>query len=224
MGDSFERMWVLFLEEQKKGARGQRLAKLQEDLTGTMQLLKTVVWPVFRTFDDLSLEHGVRTRSGSRIYVDVFHTKLRIAFEEEHYVTHAELVTRDRYNFERFRVRSLANRRLVYYPYSRDELVKRPDLCRQELLELIGSLGNMEGSGLMDLPVYEREVIRCAALATGPFRPGEASHWLGISRKSTGKILKTMEEAMLLRRVGGGDNRVFAYELSEKAWQLFQRF
>lgn len=223
MGDSFERMWGPFLQEQKKGAKGQRLAKLQEDLTGTKMLMKAVVWPVFQTFEDLSLEHEVRTRSGSRIYVDVFHTRLRIAFEEEHYVTHAELVTRDRYNFERFRVRSLANRRIVYYPYSRDELVKKPDLCRQELHELIGSLGNMEGSGLMDLPVYEREVIRCVALASGSFRLADVASWLRVDKRTGKKVIDSMESKQLIKRVGGGALRVHAFALEEKAWMLFQR-
>lgn len=223
MEDSFERMWGTFLKEQMQGARGQRLAKLQGDLSGTKLLMKTVAWPVFRSLDNLMLEYEVRTRTGSRIYIDLFHVRLQIALEEESFVTHAELVTRDRYNFERFRVRSLSNRRLIYYPYSRDELVKRPDLCRRDLYELLGTLGNEGGNGLMELPLLEREVVRCAAAETGPFRPADACRWLQLGRKPVGNLLKRMEETLLLKRVGGGDKRVFAYELSEKAWLLFQR-
>lgn len=221
MEDAFELRFDSFLREQIKGAKGQRLAKLQEDLTGTKLLMKTVVWPVFRSFDHLMLEYGFRTRTGSRIYVDVFHTRLRIAFEEEHYVTHAELVTRERFSFERFRVRSKAGRGLIYYPYSRDELVKKPDLCRRDLYELVGFLGNLEDSGLMALPVYEREVIRCAAMALEPFRPSDAGRWLGVNDRTSRNVLKRMEEKLLLKRVGGSERRAHRYELGEKAWSLF---
>lgn len=223
MAMSFEREFEIFLQEQKQGAEGQRLAKLQEDLTGTKVLLETVVWPVFRTFEDLMLEYEVRTRTGSHIYVDVYHKRLRIAFEEEHFVTHAEKVSRARYDFERFRVRSVAVRGMIYFPYTRDELVKKPDLCRTDLFELVGMLGNREGSGLMELPVFEREVIRCAVMETGVFRPGDVARWLNVNLKTARNVIKQMEERKLLSRVGGSANRAYAYELSDLAWRQFYR-
>jgi len=213
--DAFEREFAVFLREQMKRADGQRLEKLREDLTGTKLLLKEVVRPVFRSFADLELEYGVRTRTGARIFVDVFHKGLRIAFEEEHFVTHAEKVTRDRFAFERFRARSLANVGLIYYPYSRDEILKRPDMCRRDLHELIGMLGSRTGGGLAELSLQEREVIRGALAHGGTFRPGDAAGWLNVDPKTARRVLKRMESKHLVRRVGGGDRRVHAYELTD---------
>ena len=223
MEDVFDRMFDAFLREQIRGAEGQRKAKLQEDLYGTKLLLKTVVWPVFQSFDDLVLEYEFTTRTGSRIYVDVFHTRLGIAMEEELYTTHAELVSRDRYAFERFRVRSMATRGLIYYPFSRDELMKKPELCRRDLYELVGFLSSGEGSGLLELPVYEREVIRCALLATEPFRSADVAKWLKLSEKSSRIILKQMEEKDLIVRVGGGEQRARSYRLGDQAWMRLHR-
>lgn len=219
-GEAFERAFEPFLREQMKKAKGQRLAKLQGDLTGTKIMLQAVIWPVFRSFDDLELEYPVRTRMGSRIYVDVFHKKLRIAFEEEFYVTHAEKVTRDRFDFERFRARTSAARKMIYFPYSRDELQRRPDLCRRDLYELVGMLGSMEGSGLMEVPLREREVIRCAVMKAGPFRIADVTRWLALDRRTCKKVLDGLETKGLIRRAGGSEFRIHAYELEEQAYLL----
>ena len=66
---------------------------LQRDLTGTKILLERVLLPVFGTLDDLVLEHEMTNFSGIQIYGDVYHSRLRIVFEEEHFITHAEKVT-----------------------------------------------------------------------------------------------------------------------------------
>ena len=46
--------------------------------------------------------------SGVRMFIDAFYEPLEIAFESEGFVAHAEKITRDRFNFERVRVRTMA--------------------------------------------------------------------------------------------------------------------
>ena len=219
----FEEEYEGFWRRQVKGAEGQRMEMLQRDLTGTKKLLELVLYPVFGTLDGLILEFELVSLAGVKIYSDVFHPVLGIAFEEEHYITHAEKISRERFTFERIRARTAANRGYIYYPYSRDEIEKKPDLCQKDLYELIGRFGQAAGSGLMDLPVYEREVVRCALLRMTPFKMEDIRRWLQLGRDACRAIIRQMVSKGLVEQVGGGAERFHAFKLTGKARTLLYR-
>ena len=104
----FEDDYSRFLDEQRASASGQRLENLQKDLIGEKKRIKEVLWPVLKSFDGLSMEHELVSTTGVKIYVDVFYEPLGIAFESEGFVVHAENITRNRFLFERMRIRTLA--------------------------------------------------------------------------------------------------------------------
>ncbi|MCD9024885.1 hypothetical protein [Cohnella silvisoli] len=183
----FEKEYEGFWNEQVRGAGGQRLEMLQRDLTGTKKLLEMVLLPVLGSFKGLVLEYEMVSLSGVKIYGDVFNPLIRTVFEEENFVTHAEMITRERFSFERARARSVAALGYTYFPYSRDELEKKPDFCQRNLYELIGRIGNAEGVGLHQLPVYEREVIRFALFRNKPFRIADVSVCFSITKRHAEK-------------------------------------
>ncbi|CAH1199506.1 hypothetical protein PAECIP111891_01286 [Paenibacillus allorhizoplanae] len=147
----FEAEYSIFWKDQVHSASGQRLEMLGRDLTGTKKLLEGVLLPVLGTLKGLELEYEMLSLSGAKIYGDMCHPLLRIVFEEDSFVTHAEKITRDRFSFERARARSVAILGYTYFPYSRDELEKKPSFCQRNLYELIGRIGNVEGAGLNQL-------------------------------------------------------------------------
>lgn len=214
----FEAQCTAFWQEQMQTAEGQRRENIMEKFSGTKLLLKAVIWPVFQSFDELVLEHEMKSLAKVYMYVDVFHTGWGIAFEEDNFITHAEKVSRGRFSFERRRARSVGARGKVYFPYSRDELVKTPELCRSDLLELLDFLGSMQGSRLLELPPREREVIRCAKGLGMPFRRADVEAWLWMKPDACSRLLHSMEKEGLVARVAGGEHRAHAYELTEKAW------
>jgi hypothetical protein len=189
----FERKYEELWRKQLQGARGQRLEMLHRDLTGTKKLLESVIIPVLGSFEGLILEHEMIGLSGVKIYGDAFHPLLRTVFEEDHYVTHAEKITRDRFSFERARARSVATLGYIYFPYSRDELEKKPDFCQRNLFELIDRIGNAGGADLLQLPVYEREVLRFAVYRQSSFRLEDISEWLLLKKQSCRKIVRELE-------------------------------
>lgn len=79
-----------------------------------------------------------RAGAGVKIYIDTFFDPLGFGLESEGYVVHAESITRDRFSFEKMRVRTLALHGCRYIPFSRDELDKQPDACRRSFYELLG--------------------------------------------------------------------------------------
>jgi len=100
---SFDMTFESFLKEQIRGASGQREEMVRRELTGTKLLVKNLLLPVFGKLDGVELEYEMNGLSGVKIYGDAVNGSLRTVFEEEHYFTHAERITRDRFSFERAR-------------------------------------------------------------------------------------------------------------------------
>lgn len=68
----FEKLFEVYLNEQKRSANGRRLEMLQRNLTGEIKLLKEVLWPVLGSFDGLEMEHEMIGMSGVRIFGDFY--------------------------------------------------------------------------------------------------------------------------------------------------------
>jgi hypothetical protein len=213
----FEDAYSEFLEEQRRSASGQRLEQLQKDMIGEKKLIKEVLWPVLKSFDGLSLEHELMSTTGVKIYVDVFYEQLGIAFESEGFVVHGENITRDRFMFERMRIRTIAMYGYKYIPFSWDELDKRAEACRRSVYELLGRFSSVAGSALNELTVFEREVIRYALRLNRPLRLGDACYCLQMLPDATRRILKKLMEKKLLAPFNKDLQRYHEYRLEEKA-------
>ncbi|MFF2888826.1 hypothetical protein [Paenibacillus sp. NPDC057967] len=125
MSTLFEKQFEVFLESQRTKASARRLEMLERDLTGTIKLLREVIWPIFRSFDGFELEYEMRSPNGVTMFIDVFYQPYCIAFECDGYSAHVEMITRERFNFEKSRVRSMLLKGYAYVPFSWDELDKK---------------------------------------------------------------------------------------------------
>ncbi|WP_147423862.1 hypothetical protein [Cohnella endophytica] len=210
------------LKKELAGARGQRREMLERDLSATKKMLE-VIYPVLGKLEGIVLEYEMVALSGVKIYGDAFHRALNTVFEEENFITHAETITRKRFSFERARARSVGVFGHTYFPYSRDELEQQPDICRRDLHELMVVHANVEGMGILELPVYEREVLRFALLRDKPFGLGELSGCLKLTPTACGKITKTLVVKGLLSKVGGGERRCFEFRITEAGVSMFNR-
>ena len=81
----------------------------------------------------------------------------------------------------------------------------------------------MKGTGLMKLPVYEREVLRCALMSSKPFSPAVVRSWVLIKHEAGRQVLKSLESKELIRRIGGSQERSYAFLITEKAVALLHR-
>jgi len=206
-----------FLAMQQRSATGLRLEQLHKDLTGTRKLLEAVLWPVFRSFEHMILEYEIVSDNGMKIYVDVFYEPLAIAFESEGFVAHAENITRDRFSFERMRVRSLAAYGYKYFPFTWDEMDKKANACRRAVFELLGCHSVPSDSMYASLSVYEREVIRTALRLNEPFRLSQVSDCLHIGPEPSRKVLRSLMEKKLIRPLLDNRRRHHLYVLESAA-------
>lgn len=180
-------------------------------------MFETVLWPAFRSFDGFSLEYEIRSTSGVNIYIDAFYHPLQLAFESEGFVPHAEKITRDRFSFERMRVRTLGLYGYMYIPFSWDELDKQADSCKRFVYELLGKYTGSDDPSLRELTVYEREMVRFALRTGRPFNLQDVFHCLGLKKDAARKVLKQLMEKQLIRPLGQGNQKVRAYVLDDRA-------
>lgn len=214
---TFDQKWDKFLQSEIKAASGRRLERLKEDLVGEKKMFEEVLWPVFQSFDGFSLEYEAKSISNVTIYVDAFYHPLRFAFESEGFVSHAERITRDRFSFERGRIRSLANYDYKYIPFSWDELDKHADRCRRSVYELLGRYAGPDKRSMTELSIYEREVIRQALRVNRPFRMKDVCFWLGLSADACRGVLRGLMEKELVEPLGEGKQRINIYQLTGRA-------
>jgi hypothetical protein len=219
--NKFEAAFEEYLARQKAEATGMRREMLDRDLTGTKKLCEAL-WRVFGTFDELELEHELTSETGVKIYADVYHRKLGIAFEADGYVAHAEKITRERHSFERMRIRSIMKMNLKYMPFSWDELDKRPEACVRSIYEALGLWGSGRGGKWLSLSVHERELIRCGLAHARAFTMTEACGWLQLVPYSARKVVRGLVDKQLLNLEGGGPQRFHKLRVSPEAIRLLQ--
>jgi hypothetical protein len=144
---------------------------------------------------------------------------LGIAFESEGFVVHAENITRDRFIFERMRIRTIAMYGYKYIPFGWDELDKKAEACRRSVYELLGRFSSNAGIAFTELTVSEREVLRYALRLNRPLHLADACYCLQLGAKPTRNVLVTLMEKKLIKPNGSGIQRHHSYLLEEKVKQ-----
>ncbi|MEX2416591.1 MAG: hypothetical protein WD424_10635 [Paenibacillaceae bacterium] len=215
----FEQEFEKLLHAQRLSAKDARLEQLQKNLVGEKKLLEVVVWPVLKSFDGIILEHEIVSTTGVKIYIDVFYEPLELGLESEGFVVHAEGITRDRFTFERMRIRTMLMYGYKYVPFTWDELEKRPEACRRFMYELLGRFSSSSGKALEELTVSEREVLRYALRLNRPLLLKDACYCLQWGPRASRRVLIKLLENKMIRPLVPNKERCHAYVLEEKVHQ-----
>lgn len=213
----YERAFKQYYEEQVTMARGRRLERLKQVDYGEKMLFSNVLWPVFQSFDGFEMEYELKNMSGVSIYVDAFYVPLRMAFECEGFVPHAEKVTRSRFDFEKDRARAIAFHQFKYIPFSLDEIKSDPAKCQRQVYEFLGRFSGSDDAAYRQLTLYEREVLRYAIYLNRPFKTADACFCLGLGEDATRRVLRSLFQKQLIKPVGQGRKTIRQYELTERA-------
>ncbi|TJY44398.1 hypothetical protein E5161_03185 [Cohnella pontilimi] len=166
------------------------------------------------------MEHEMVSLSGVRIYGDYFWRDFRLIVETDGFAAHAENMTRDRFSFERMRIRTFALYGYRYMPFSWDELDKKPEMCRRTLYELLGRYSTNTGEDFMELLVYERELLRYALRLGRPFRMTDVCYCLQLGHIASRRVVRSMLNKKLIVSTGQGTQRLHEFQLTAKAADL----
>ncbi|CAI6080497.1 hypothetical protein [Cohnella sp. JJ-181] len=211
-----------FIEKQRGEARGMRREMLDRNLHGTRLLLSNLLLPVLKSLEGIELEYEITSQTGVKLYADAFHKPMRHVYECEGYVPHVELITRERHDFEQSRIRTFASKKLIYIPFSRDELEKKPEACRRSLYEIIGDQATPLGrSQFQSLHVVERELLRFALRLAKAFTISDACDYLNLGQTSVRKHLRGLMAKRLIESVGKGTERYHYYQITKEGSDCF---
>lgn len=213
----FEKQFAEYFNEQKRTASRRRLEMLNKNLSGEIQLLKEVLWPVIGSFDGLEMEYEMIGLTGVRIFGDFFYKPIEAIMESEGFAVHGEMITRDRFDFEKMRIRTFAEHDYPFIPFSRDDVDKKPEVCRRTLYAILGKHGGLRKNAQYELPVYERELIRYALRLNRPFGLTDVCYCLQLGKTASLALLRQMRDKKRIRPLSEGNVRVHFYELEEKA-------
>ncbi|MDG0794649.1 hypothetical protein OMP38_30265 [Cohnella ginsengisoli] len=108
-----------------------------------------------------------------------------------------------------------------HIPFSRDEMDKKPEMCRRMLYELLGKYGGA-GDMMMQASIYAREIVKNASNGKA-FKPQDAQSWLQLKRDKTRKVLRAMLAESWVDLAGGSERRNHQYKLTDKGWTLLRR-
>ncbi|TVY09446.1 hypothetical protein [Paenibacillus cremeus] len=153
--------------------------------------------------------------TGIKIYVDVFYEPLGLALESEGFAVHAGNVTRDRFDFERMRMRTMAMYGYKYIPFTWDELSKKPEACRRTMYALLGRFSATPDTENNPLSVYERELLRYALRLHRSIRLSDVCSCLQLGSEASRRVLRNLVEKKLIQRLGTGKQRHHEYILGE---------
>ena len=212
----FEQEFEKLINSQRASAKGARLEQLQKNLVGEKKLLEVVVWPVLKSFDGIILEYEIISTTSVKIYIDVFYEPLELGFESEGFVVHAEGITRERFSFERMRIRTMLLYGYKYVPFTWDELDKRPEACRRFMYELLGRFSSSSGKAFEELTVPEREFLRYALRLNRPIHLKDACYCLQWGPEASRRLLRSLIAKQLVKPIDSSKQRCHKYVIAEK--------
>jgi hypothetical protein len=214
----FETAYALFIEKHKKGRRGESLRRLTEGHGhGEKMLLEKVWWPAFNNFDHLYPEYEVSDFKDGNRYLDfaflVDYVMMDVEFDG--FNSHAKEISRTKFSDNLMIQNHLVLDGWKVIRFSHDDVVERPRMCQQILLQFMGRWVNSKRSEqIANLSVEERAILRLALRRTSKLYVAEVCRQLKVGDKKARKLLHGLLDKELLLPSSEQSKRIKYYILS----------
>jgi len=213
----FEQEHRKWLDSHLKCRTGERKRRLQVGHAhAEIEMLKKVWLPAFGHFQHLHPEYEVRDFLEGRRFLDFAYIRppIRIAIEVDGYGPHQRDISRRQFCDDRIRQMHLTNDGWIVIRIGYDDLIERPKVWQQLLLQFIGRIFG-SGIELPELYSHEREIVRLALRMGRPLKLPDVQRYLGCGYRASRKWMDQLERSGWFQPVGGGDSRVHAWRLDE---------
>lgn len=204
--------WMQMQIAQEDNHRRREL--LQKGLSyGSVELLRTIWYPLIGNFDHLYPEWEVRDFNNGYRYLDFAFMPggVKADIEVQDYRTHARDLDTRRFRDLCRRQSLLALDDWIFLPIAYLSIREEPEFCKQLILSFIGKFLSCDADAQVNS--MEAETIRYARRMLRPFAPLELARHLRISDRYARKILHHLVEKNLLI-VAGGKLRFRTYQLN----------
>ncbi|MFD0870131.1 MULTISPECIES: transcriptional regulator [Paenibacillus] len=195
-------IWMQKQIEQEKNHRRREL--LQKGLShGTVELLRSIWYPVVGNFDHLYPEWEVRDFNNGYRYLDLAFLPggAKGDIEIQDYRSHARDLDTRRFKDLCRRQSLLSLDDWVFLPIAYLSIQEEPEFCKQLILSFIGKILSFEVD--VRLNSMEAETVRYARRLLRPFTPTELARHLRVTDRYARKVLHDLVEKQHLIVVGG---------------------
>jgi len=215
--DRFEQEHRKWLDAHLTHRSGERKRRLRVGHAhAEAEMLKKVWMPAFGHFQHLHPEYEVRGFLEGRRFLDFAYIRLpiRIAIEVDGYGPHQRDISRRQFCDERIRQMHLTNDKWIVIRIGYDDLIERPKVWQQLLLQFIGRLFG-SGNNSSELYSQQREIVRLALRLGRPLKLQDVQRHLCCGYRASRKWMHLMEQTGIIQPVGGGASRAHAWQLAE---------
>lgn len=212
---SFESAYSDWMNMHLSKRRGERLRRLKDGHGfGEKLLLQQAWWPAVGNFELLHPEYEFIGSDGNYYFMDFGYERLPkpSGVEVDSFSVHARDVDRDTFSRGLVRQNEIVLSGWNMLRFSIDKLKEDPLHCQRTIVRMLEHWYGEDNRALLDLPLYQREIVRLAMRSTVPVTPEMASLILGKGLKLTRSQLHELVERGWLENVGG-DARIRSYSL-----------
>jgi hypothetical protein len=206
-------MWMQRQIEQEKNHRRREL--LQKGLShGTVELLRSIWYPVVGNFEHLYPEWEVRDFNNGYRYLDLAFLPgggVKGDIEVHDYRSHARDVDTRRFKDLCRRQSLLSLDDWTYLPIAYLSIREEPEFCKQLILSFIGKFVSCKLNA--PLTYMEAETVRFARRLLRPFTPIELAEHLHVTDRHARNVLHELVMMNYLTVVGG-NVRFRTYQLN----------
>jgi hypothetical protein len=214
---NFNTEYELFMEKHKKASRGERLRRLIVGHGhGEKLLLEKAWWPAFHNFDNLYPEFEVSDFKDGTRFLDFAFLEGNVMMDLEHdgFNSHAKEISRIKFSDNLMRQNHLVLDGWKVIRFSYDDLMERPRMCQQILLQFMGRWVNVKKtSHISEISAEEREILRLALKYGNELKPKEVCLLLNVEKQKARRLLRLLCEKQLMVPSGKGEKRIFSYKL-----------
>jgi hypothetical protein len=218
MAMDFETAYAFYIEKHKKGRHGKSLRRLTEGHGhGEKMLLEKVWWPAFHNFDHLYPEYEVSDFKDGNRYLDYAFLvdNVMMDLEFDGFNSHAKEISPIKFSDNLMRQNHLVLDGWKVIRFSHDDVVERPRMCQQILLQFMGRwVNSKKADQIAHLTAEERDILRLAIRRTSKLYVADVCLHLEIGDKKARKLLHGLLVKELLLPPSEQSKRIKYYRLS----------
>ncbi|QJD84794.1 DNA-binding response regulator [Cohnella herbarum] len=213
--NNFETEYRNWLNKHIAQSSGERLRRLKERHGfGEKFLLVQALYPVIRSLDDLYPEYEFIDSDGNYYYMDYAYLRKPkpTSIESDSFGSHAR--DADRWSFSRGldRQNEIVLAEWNILRFSIDKLKENPLACQKHIRKMLEVWYGEDSSEMMDLSLYQREIVRLATRSATPITVAMVSSCLGRNEKLAREQLHLLVEKGILV-AASGEKRIQSYKL-----------
>ncbi|MBO9610954.1 MAG: DNA-binding response regulator [Paenibacillaceae bacterium] len=217
----FEDAYRSWLQKHITTSHGERLRRLKERHGfGEKCLLQHGWWPVVGSLADLHPEYPFATLNGNHYFMDIAYLRAPkpTCIEADDFGSHARDADRGSFSRGLDRQNEIVLAGWNILRFSLDKLKEKPFECQNHIRRMLLEWYGQDHAALLDLSVYEREIVRLAARTNTSITPRDVSQLLGKSDRFARDHLHNLEKKQLLE-AASGTRRKRSYKLfNEGSW------